>query len=141
MELYCVVGGEANSVKRWQEDLSAQFFPTYKDGKKVVYENGLVEHRRLLVAPIQLYKICFAKEELDNVLPLVCPSDYIQKRYKWINKSLNFIKKILGLKPVPLPLFLNPLLQPNQVDKAVFVLPIGLKDDNVTKDGKEQIWH
>ena len=35
MELYCVVGGEANSVKRWQEDLSAQFFPTYKDGKKV----------------------------------------------------------------------------------------------------------
>jgi hypothetical protein len=130
MELYCAVGGQTDSLKRWEADLNAQFFPIYKDGKPLVI-NGEHQFRRLLVAPIQLYKIAFAKEELQNVLACVHPSDYIQKRYSILNKALKFIKKVLGLKPVPKPLKINPFLQPNQNDKAVFVLPIGLKDDAV----------
>lgn len=139
MELYVVTGGEANSVKRWQEDLSAQFYSSYdKDGKPKIVD-GKRQYRRLLVAPIQLYKICFAKEEMPNVLAAVCPSAYIQERYKILRKSLNWIRRVLKLKEVPMPTAENPFLQPNQVDKAVFVLPIGIKDDMIDHNGEEMI--
>jgi hypothetical protein len=138
MELYCVVGGQTDSLKRWEADLNAQFLPLYKDGKKVKFEDGGLTHRRLLVSPIQLYKVCFPREELENVLSMVCPSDYINKRYSILDKGLRVLKRILGLKPTPKPKFENPFLQPNQVDKAVFVVPIGLKEDKVD-NGIEQI--
>lgn len=144
MELYVIAGGEANSLKRWQEDLSAQFFPVYKDGKPLVTGKNaegkdLGQYRRLLVAPVQLYKIAFAKEELNNVLPLVCPSKYIQERYTWVDRGIRVIRKLLGLKEAPYPTWQHSLLQPNQVDKAVFVIPIGLKDDATDPNGLEMI--
>lgn len=143
MELYCLVGGQTDSLKRWEADLNAQFFPTYTDGKHTILgknEKGqdIVEHRRLLVAPIQLYKICFAKEELENVLPLIAPSKYITERYPVLRRGMKFIKRMLKLKDVPEPKYLHSLMQPNQVDKAVFVMPIGLKDDAML-NGKEMI--
>lgn len=143
MELYVLAGGQTDSLKRWEADLNAQFFPTYTNGKPTVLgknEKGqdIIEHRRLLVAPIQLYKICFAKEEIDNVLAMVCPTDYINKRYSVLDKLLKWFRRIIGLKEAPIPTKLNPFLQPNQVDKAVFVLPIGLKEDQI-HDGKEFI--
>jgi hypothetical protein len=135
MELYVVAGGQIDSVNRWVQDLNSQFLPIYENGKP---SNGDLTHRRLLVAPIQLYKICFPKEELENVMAMVCPTDYINKRYKILDKGINFIRKILGLKVAPMPKYENPFLQPNQVDKAVFVVPVGLKEDEFS-NGKEII--
>jgi len=126
MELYVVAGGQMDSLNRWEQDLNSQFLPIYTKGEK---NKGPYTHRRLLVAPVQLYKICFPKEELDNVVSMVCPTEYIQQRYSVINKAVKFFKRILGLKPVPKPKELNPFLQPNQVDKAVFVVPVGIKED------------
>ena len=135
MELYVVAGGQMDSLNRWQHDLNSQFLPMYKDGQKVTEGYS---HRRLLVAPIQLYKICFPKEELENVLSMVCPTPYINHKYKILDKGISLIRKILGLKKSPLPKFENPFLQPNQVDKAVFVVPVGLKEDEFS-NGKEII--
>jgi len=138
MELYCLVGGEANSVKRWQEDLSAQFYPVYKKGKKLKAGKDII-HRRLIVAPVQLYKIAFPQEELDNVVNAVCPNPYIEERYKPIKLMVRSLRKVLGLKNVPKPTNPNALLQPNQLDKAVFVAPIGLKKDHINKEGSEHV--
>lgn len=144
MELYVVAGGEQNSIKRWADDLSAQFLPTYTDGKKTILgkdDKGrdVYEYRRLLIAPVQLYKIAFAKEELKNVLPLVCPTDYVEERYGAIKHAIKLLRKILKLKEAPKPTHENPFLQPNQVDKAVFVIPIGLKEDGIDKEKRELI--
>lgn len=144
MELYVLAGGHNQSLKRWENDLSAQFFPTYTDGKKTVLgktKDGkpIIEHRRLLVAPIQLYKICFAKEELNNVLPMVCPSSYIEERYKMFRFAVKMFRKLFGLIKCPTPTHINTLMQPNQIDKAVFVVPIGLKKDAMQMNGKEAI--
>lgn len=138
MELYVIAGGHNDSLKRWENDLSAQFFKVYKNGVPLI-QDGQQVYRRLLVAPVQLYKICFAKEELENVLPLVCPSNYIENRYPFINKSLKWIRKFIGLKEAPTPKFEHPLLQPNQIDKAVFVQPVGIKDDQMDNNGNESI--
>lgn len=138
MELYCVVGGQTDSLKRWEADLNAQFLPMYKDGQKIKFEDGGLTHRRLLVAPVQLYKVCFPKEELNNVLSMVCPTGYIEKRYSVIKYMVKFFRSFLGLKAAPKPEFENPFMQPNQVDKAVFVVPVGIKEDAV-HDGVEQI--
>lgn len=135
MELYVVAGGQIDSLNRWVQDLNSQFLPIYENGKP---SEGKFTHRRLLVAPMQLYKICFPKEELENVLSMVCPTDYINKRYKILDKGINFVRKILGLKKAPMPKVENPFLQPNQVDKAVFVVPVGLKEDEFS-NGKEII--
>lgn len=138
MELYCLVGGQTDSLKRWEADLNAQFLPIYKDGKRVKFEDGGLTHRRLLVAPIQLYKICFPKEELESVMSMVAPSSYIEGRYWIFRSTIKFFRKILGLKKAPNPKTINPFLQPNLVDKAVFVVPVGLKEDEF-KNGQEQI--
>lgn len=138
MELYVMAGGHNDSLKRWENDLSAQFLPMYKDGKPLE-EEGKKMYRRLLIAPVQLYKIAFAKEELDRVLSMVCPTEYVEERYSTIKKLIKLFRRIMGLKQVPPPSFQNPLLQPNQIDKAVFVIPVGLKDDAYDANGNELI--
>lgn len=143
MELYVVLSGMKDSAKRWENDLIAQFYPIYRNGKLEVTGKDpegrdIINHRRLLVAPVQLYKIAFAKEELQNVLSAVCPTDYVEKRYSVLKYIAKTLRKFLGLKPVPTPKTINPFLQPNQVDKAVTVFPIGIKEDMMV-DGWEMI--
>ena len=121
----------------------AQFLPTYKDGKPIflgVTEDGkpIKEFRRLSIRPVQLFEIGFAKEELDNVLSMVCPSSYITERFPVLNMTAKALRKTLGLKEAPVPKTINPLLQPNLVDKAVAVIPIGTKED-IMFEGLEQI--
>lgn len=141
MELYAVVGGQTDSLKRWEADLNAQFLPIYKDGKPLIID-GIQQFRRLLVAPVQLYKIAFPREELNNVLSMVgMPKEEENHllKYSILRRLKNLVRKILGLKPVPNPINLNPFMQPNQVDKAIFCLPIGLKEDKIDEKGVEMI--
>jgi len=139
MELYVVAGGQMDSLNRWQQDLNSQFLPIYdKDGKPKIID-GVQQFRRLLVAPVQLYKIAFNKENLNDVLAMVHPTSYIEERYSILRNTIKFFRKILGLKTPPKPTFINPFMQPNQVDKAVFVLPIGIKEDKRDDKGEELI--
>lgn len=138
MELYVIAGGQMDSLNRWQQDLNSQFVPLYKDGKKV--ETGYT-HQRMLVAPVQLFKICFPREELENVMSMVgLPKEKENHvlKYSVLKNSISFLRKILGLKKAPNPVAINPFLAPNPVDKSVFLIPIGIKDDQYV-DGKEYI--
>ena len=138
MELYVAATGQIDNLNRWANDLNSQFFPVYRNGKKETFGKNaqgkeIINHRRLLVAPVQIYKIAFAKEELENVLPIVCPMTYVFDRYPILKRVAKMVRKVLKLKEVPIPKFTNPLLQPNQVDKAVAIVPIGIKDDIIEK--------
>ena len=140
MHLYVLTKGDLDSVHRWQADLRAQFLKTYKNGKPKMMGKGIQQVRRLGVRPVQLFEIGFAEEELDTVLGMVHQSDYITDRYPVLGKYVKWLRKLLKLKPVPKPKpeKINPLLQPNQLDKAVAVVPIGLKKD-IFKNGEEML--
>lgn len=151
MELYALVAGQLDSLNRWQQDLNSQWLPVYKDGKKVpclndkgepikdTNGNTIYYRRRLLVAPVQLFKIGFAKEELDTVTAMVCPQDYMTDRLPGLGWGAKLVRKKLGLKECPIPKMVNAYLQPNQLDKAVAVMPLGLKDDMMNADGVEMV--
>ena len=134
MELYVLAEGQIDNLNRWMQDLNAQWLPHYKDGVEVPKQK-----RRLLIAPVQLFKIAFAKEELDNVISMVCPpDDYVTRKYDmgFLGKM---IRKKLGLKECPVPTMINPYMQPNAYDKAVAVMPLGIKEDIMNDEGVEQI--
>ena len=151
MEMYVLASGHIDSLNRWQQDLTAQWLPYYENGKQVLCKttegkllkdvNGNIvpARRRLLIAPVQLFKIAFAKEELDNVLAMVCPADYMTKRIPGLGWGAKLMRSKLGLKECPVPKLVNAFMQPNEVDKAVAVMPIGLKEDMYNDEGKELI--
>jgi|SRR3990167_723890 len=147
MHLYVIAKGHYDNLERWRNDLLAQWLPTYKNGKKVfrgVNADGIPiqEMRRLSIRPVQLYEIGFAKEELDSVLSMVCPMDnylYHDTHFPALRKFVNWTRKLLGMKEAPIPKTLYPPTQPNPVDKAVMVAPLGLTDDIMSPDGEEQI--
>lgn len=140
MELYVLAGGQLDSLNRWQQDLNAQFLPIYdKDGKHKKVD-GVPQYRRLLVAPVQLFKICYNKENEQQVANMVLPEwSHVTGRYKILDKSVNFLRKMLGLKKAKKPTSIYPFTQPNAYDKAVFVVPIGTKPDAVDPNGEELI--
>lgn len=137
-EVYVLVSGHYQSQERWQNDLSSLYFPVWEKGEIKKAPDGKPIHRRLLVSPIQMYKIATNKENIKDLIPRLGTNDYVLKRYKILDKTVRLLRKILGLKPVPKPDFLDPRYQPNQVDKAVAVTPIGIKDDE-EHNGVEQI--
>ena len=109
------------SVRQWQEDLSAQYLPFKFKGEKTAV--------RLSVRPVQLYEIGFPEDQLDTVMNMVGSSDYILKRYPVLDKMAKWMRKFLKLKPVPKPKKPFKIMQPNNTNKAVAVVPIGIKDD------------
>jgi hypothetical protein len=140
MEIYVAVSGTKEAHDRWRNDLSSHFFPVWQNGKKKQDEDGLYYNRRLLVAPIQIYKICTNKENLGGVMDILgVGENYILQRYKPLKVLASTIRKILKLKKVPKPKNPNPLMQPEQIQKAVGVIPIGIKDDFIDSAGNEQI--
>lgn len=139
MELYVLVAGTMPSQHRWHEDLLAQFLPRYKKGQIETSKDGKKIFQRLIVSPIIPYKIAFHKENLPYVLAMVGTEDYVLKRYKRINFLAKWFRKIFKLKDVPKPKEFNMFLQPNQVDKAVAVIPIGMKEDAYDDNGDEMV--
>lgn len=139
MEIYVAVAGEHMSVERWKQDLSSVHLPCWEHGKILKDESGAIYQRRLLVAPISIYKIATNKENLDATLNVLGGSDYIQNRYGILNKFAKMFRKLLGLKRVPKAKNPNPIYQANQINKAVAVVPIGIKEDGYDAEGIELI--
>ena len=134
MELYVLAAGQMDNLNRWQQDLNSMWLPLYRNGEKIPKQR-----RRLLVAPVQLFKIGFAKEELNNVVAAVCPvDDYVSRKYD-VGFVGKMIRNKLGLKPSPTPKLINPYLQPNAYDKAVAIMPLGIKEDIMNDEGVEQL--
>lgn len=138
MHEYVIGKGTKPSLDKWAADLRAKWVPIYKDGKPQVLD-GMQMYQQLSVRPVQLFEIGFPKEELENVQNILGTTKYVFKRYPILNFLAKKLRGLLKLKPVPLPTNPDPLYQPNQVHKAVAILPIGLKEDIMNEDGIEQL--
>ena len=138
MHLYVVAKGTKNHLKKWQEDLGAIWVRRYQNGKPLT-EDGKEMYHQIGVRPVQLFEISFPKEAQETVLNHVGYSGYILNRYPSLKLISKVLKKFLKLKPVPKPKAPNELMQPNQMNKAVAIVPIGLKEDVFSDDGMEQL--
>ena len=126
MHLYVIAKGIKPSLEQWQNDLLAQYMPV-KTGKN---KKGAIQ---LSVRPVQLFEIGFPEDQLEYVMSIVGTGDYILKRYPILHKLANIFRKVFKLQKVPIPKKVNSIMQPNQVNKAVAVIPIGLKKDKFVK--------
>ena len=131
MHLYVLARGINDCLKRWENDLSALYFPVkYNANGKV--ENGKV---RLAVRPIQLYEIVFPEESLNDVLETI-PD--ISGNYKRVNGLYKHVKNILmrAMKLTPAQ-----ERKHNGIVHAPFVAVshIGLKKDERDKLGCEML--
>ena len=126
MHLYVLAKGIKPSLEKWQNDLLAQYLPV-KTGKD---KKGAIQFS---VRPVQLFELGFPEDQLEYVMSIVGTGDYILKRYPILHKLANIVRRVFKLKRVPIPKKVNQLMQPNQVNKAVAIVPIGLKKDKFVK--------
>ena len=134
MELIVGIKGNVQSCRRWEEELGAVKVPHTWKGKQGV--------RRLGVCPIRLYTINFPHDQLQTVLSVVgcgIGYNYVLKRYPILNKGVKWLRKLLKLKPVPIPKKIIEHMQPDPIYKAVAVIPIGIKKDAFDNEGEEML--
>ena len=65
--------------------------------------------------------------------------NYYLNKYPKVKWILNKVRAVIGMKEVPLPKEIMEHMQTNQDEKAVAIIPIGLKEDIVKEDGMERI--
>lgn len=144
MHLYVIAKGIKPHLDTWVNELLAQKLPKYKDGKPLVID-GNAQFVQLAVRPVQLYEIGFPREHLEWVMANVGTGTYILNRYPKLKWMADKLRKLLKLKPVPIPKKVNALMQPTQMHKAVAVIPIGIKEDMIrpadhtTNPGEEML--
>lgn len=89
MHVYAIVRG----IKRFQDlfidEIRCRYLPQ-KVGDKYI-------NRQIGVRPVQLYEFAIPEEQLDNFLELI---GYHNKAYKWFNKAIRGLGKLLGLKSI-----------------------------------------
>src|SRR3990167_6642030 len=103
------------------------------------YETELIDadNKRVIrkvqigVRPIQLFEFTYPKQQQEKALQLINPGKCWTKKY---NKYFNFLRKILGLKPIPEYKQVNMLHH-----RFVEVVGIGYKDDKFTELGVEML--
>lgn len=155
VEALFLVRGHAPSVDRWMTDLLAVWRPVYKNGKpEMAYpidpftkkedktKPKVPVWRRLGVKEYRIVGLFGAKEELDtimNISGVEKGENYLLKRFPLVNKLINMIKKRLKLKDLPEPTNPDGRFAPNQVDKAVSVIPLGYHEDEINADGYEMV--
>ena len=129
-----------NCLKLWEDDLRSVKLPfEYKAEGAKKKEKALI---RLGVNRIMPYRLVFPEDQLDAVMSLVGVSkeeSYIFQKYPILKKAAWTLRRLLKLKKAPFPEKVVRHMQPNQFDKSVAVIPIGIKKDNINKDGVEHI--
>ena len=133
MELYTFVVG--NGQDQWMHELEAIKLPYKEKGQP----DTLI---RLGVGEVKLYKLFFQKEHLDKVMSVVGvdpEGSYALNKNPRLKTAVNFIRKRLKLKEAPLPKEVVQHMMPDQHKKAVCVIPIGIRDDEIGGDGNEKI--
>jgi len=139
MHLYVLAKGIKPDLEKWQNDLLAQYLPVWEKGVLKKAPDGKQHVVQLAIRPIQIFEVGFHKENLDMVMNVIGTGDYILNRYPLLKMGAEAFRGIMGLKQVPTPKNPIGLLQPYNAGKSVAVVPIGLKDDVINKDGQEQL--
>lgn len=145
MHTYLIVKGVKSNIDKWAQDLAGMWIRVWKKGKPLREKRGEKEidvYTQVHVREVKLYEIGYPKEEEDyvmNILGIRKANTYILERYPILKKIFNIVRKRLGLKPVKDPTNPLELMMPNQVVKAVGIIPIGNKEDAFDDDGFEQL--
>lgn len=137
METYVAVTGPVPSIELWETDMMALKFPfdSTGDEKKDCYI-------RCGVCPVRLYKILHPEDQQENMMNhigLGKEESHVTKNHPKIKRYVGWIRKALGIKECPTPTNPVPHMQPDQVTKAVAIVPIGFKKDTFGENGVEQI--
>ena len=134
MELYTFVLGVVPSIKQWEKDLQAVWLPMRRGKDKEA------KHQvRMGVGEVKLYKLMFPKDQLNNVMGLIGEDPGYVEKYPEVASKVSWIRKLLKLKEAPKPTRIFPHMMPNKFNKAVAVIPIGTREDEVGDDGSENI--
>ena len=139
MHLYVLAKGIKPDLERWQNDLLAKYLPVWDNGKLKCEPDGKQHLLQLAIRPVQIFEVGFHKQNLDTVMNMIGTSDYILNRYPLLKMGAKGFRKLMNLKPVPMPKNPIGMMQPFNPGKAVAVVPIGLKEDTIDAAGKEQL--
>lgn len=92
MHLYVMARGINDSLKRWEDDISATYMPI-----KYTDRNGKVQGGKVRTAmrPIQLYEIVFPEESLNTILETVQEQG---EQPKYFSKFAAILRRVMGLK-------------------------------------------
>ena len=137
MHLFVLTRGHQDWVKRWANDLAAQYFP-YNIPQDVSGTNlkaGTIAQVQLAVRPIQLFELVMPEPCLGEVCHSLWPTNIDHTKY---DKKLWLLRKILGAQPVPK--FDENL--PARIINNQFVAcyPVGIKPDKFNEiDGHEEL--
>lgn len=136
MHLYIVTRGIKHDVDRFISDLQAQYFPYYP--KDMAIPPQPQSWIQLSVRPVQFHELVFPETALPAVMKMIgmCkqPDGKIGE-HKFMNKYFTTIRKIMKLKKIP-DLDLSNVPQRLLYQQNTAVYPIGIKDDDVWKDGR-----
>ena len=136
MELYVAGVGTIPSLEQWEKDLQAVKLPFRYDKDK---PKCLV---RLGVGEVKLYKLFFPNDQLDTVMGLIGVTkdeSHVTKRNPILSRGIAILRRALKLKKAPKPTHIIEHMQPDQINKAVGIVPIGTKEDDFDDNGMETI--
>lgn len=135
MEAYVFGVGTKPCLEQWRDDLQACYLPVIrrKGGKK---PNKMI---RFGVGEVKLFKLFFPEDQLDNVMGLIGADEGYVEKYSVVKSKIKWLRRLLKLKETPKPTKIYPHMQPNQINKAVAIIPIGTRKDHFGEDGLECI--
>ena len=135
MHIYVAARGILDSLNRWENDLSATYYPyklSEENAKIFGSEIGMLQ---VSVRPIRLYEIVVPENQVPSLLRKMQPSTAWNSRY---DKYIAFLRKALGLKKVDITKIPKRLNSDAMISAGVHCTVIGTKADKWV-DGQEQI--
>ncbi len=101
MHLYMLTRGKSNFVRRFKEDLEANFLPYNL--------NGVAHNLQVVMRPVQLWEVAFPEAQKDAILSLIGDDPLNQTTEDggragpnaWIKWLIGKVVEKLGLKKIP----------------------------------------
>lgn len=135
MHLYIAVRGILDRINRWENDLSATYYPfklNKENAKKFGMEHGMLQ---CSVRPIRLYEIIVPETAMPSLLRKVQPCKVWNKHYE---KFIWMVMKALKLKKVDYKKIPARVSSDSMCWDGVQCTAIGTKKDKY-EDGQEQL--
>ena len=125
MHLYIITRGMKTEVDRFVNDMSAQYFPIFIDGKPAYVQ--------LAMRPIQLWEMVFPEESLGEVIATIRRDPGGSANRLGYAKRFG-LQKMLGCKPIPK--LLNLSKKRIVYNHNIAIEEIGIKKDRKTTERK-----
>lgn len=135
MHAYALIRGVKHLSDYFISQLQGKNLP-YKVKKGAAGFKAGDYHIPVGVRPIQLYEITFPKEHKDLMLTTIFGKKLNSEQYKKNKIGVSFLRKMLGVKPIPE--YDDKLKLPITKDH-IEIFGVGIKEDENFKDGTEAL--